>query len=417
MVVQIATTDFMIGERKKEVAQLAGRSENQILSVQVQLDILRKQGLLIDLNISGTGMFTKTASFDEVGFAQDSSKDARYDWIKPGVKFVIPEAPVKKLKSVESRMRQALDKYTRGVTGFYPYRWLPFTAHPTWLETWSQLSADFYSIKAEIISNRDTYVDQVAEEYARVAISAWMSIKAQGYKWAVIDGKKMDQDTFVSYITEKAVALVPSAREIEDKLNADYVTALVYGEQDTALDAARAAQIREQLDLNRELNAIEVSRAAEQARAEAWAIQAAQREREARIEAMIKAEADHAREQLQSVMSPFAEIFGALRSQMASDASEILASIKKNGFVRGKVAERGRGLLEMFDLMCTHDDKELRAKLISLRSQLGPAGTKQADESRDVQAITETLSEIMELSRTATADLVAGPGRFSALDV
>ena len=60
-------------QRKQHVALVTGRQANQVTSVRIQLDVLRKQGLLIDLNISGTGMFTKTASFDEVGFAQDSA--------------------------------------------------------------------------------------------------------------------------------------------------------------------------------------------------------------------------------------------------------------------------------------------------------------------------------------------------------
>lgn len=402
--------------RQQQVALVTG-SDSPVAAIHIQLDVLRKQGLLIDLNVAGTGMFTKTASFDEVGFAQDGIKDARYDWIKPGVKFVIPEAPIKKLKSVESRMRQALDKYTREVKGFYPYRWLPFTAHPKWLELWSALRTDFYAIKAEIIAHRDEYVDQVADEYARVALAAWQSIQAQGYKWAIVDNKVMDAETFIDYIVEKAVALVPDAETIETKLQADYVTALVYGDQDLAQDEANAAAIREGLQLSRELNQIEVSLAAERARAETWLIQAAQREREAKIEAMIQAEAEHARAQLQAVTSPFAEIFGALRSQMAQDAADILASIKKNGFVRGKVAERGRGLLEMFDLMATHDDTELRSKLIALRSQLGPAGTKQTDAGRDVETITQTLNDILELERIAAQDLAAGPSRFSGVDV
>ena len=404
-------------QRRVKAAQVSGRSENQIVGVQIQLDILRKQGILIDLNISGTSMFTKHASFDEVGFARDGSKDARYNWIKPGVKYVIPDEPVKKLKTVESRMRQALDKYTRELKGFYPYRWMPYTAHAQWLESWNALRDEFYAVKAEIIESLDQYIDQVAEEYARVAIAAWNSIGAQGYQFAVIDGKEMDSETFVSYIVEKAIALVPSAETIESKLHADYVTALVYGEEDIAQDYARAASVRNQVATEEKLSAIQVNIAQERARAEAWMIQAEQREREARIEAMVRAEAEHARAQLQSVTSPFAEIFGALRQQMARDASEILNSVKKNGFVRGKVAERGRGLLEMFELMCTHDDTELRRKLISLKNQLGPTGTKQDDESRDVEAIAETLTEIMRLEATATADLVAGPGRFSALDV
>ena len=402
---------------KKQAAIITGRDESQITSVSFQLDVLRKQGILVDLNITGTGMFTKSASFDEVGFARDGQKDARYNWIKPGTKFVIPEAPVKKLKSVESRMRQTLEKYTREVRGFHPYRWMPFTAHEKFTTAWKELKADFYAAKNEIIAQRDEYVDQVADEYARVASSAWASIKAQGYKWAIIEGKAMDRETFIDYIVEKAVALVPDVDSIEGKLHADYVTAVVYGQEDIANDEARATEIREKIKLNHELTEIEVSLASEKARSEAWLIQANQREREAKIEAMIQVEAEHARQQLLEVTSPFAEIFKALRSQMADDANEILESIKRNGFVRGKVAERGRGLLEMFDLMCTHDDVELRSKLINLREKLGTVGTKESSSERDVESIKQTLSEIMQLSGTAANDIIANPGRFSMLDV
>ena len=62
-------------------------------------------------------------------------------------------------------------------------------------------------------------------------------------------------------------------------------------------------------------------------------------------------------------------------------------------------------------------DKELRNKLIALRSQLGAAGTKENDDKRDVETITQTLSEIMQLESRAIRDLTAGPSRFSALDV
>lgn len=403
--------------RKQNLALVTGIDENRVMTVQMQLDILREQGILIDLNITGTGMFTKSASFDEVGFARDGEKDARYDWIKPGTKFVIPEAPVRRLKSIESRMRQLLDKRTRKVTGFYPYRWLPFTAYETFKEDWLQARSDFYELKIEIIADRDNYVDIVADEYSRVAHSAWASIKAQGYKWAIIEGKRMSQDDFIDYIVEKAVALVPSVEDIDEKLHADYVTALVYGQEDAALDEARAAEIREGIRLNRELSQIEVSVAAENARANAWQIQADQTERELKIEAMMQAELEHAREKLKTITSPFEEIFSTLRTQFADDATAILENVRKNGFVRGKVAEKGRGLIDLFDLMCTHDDRELRAKLATLKLELGEPGTKQNDADRDVERITRTLTEIIDLSNNITADLVSLPNRFTQLDV
>ena len=56
--------------RKQNLALVTGIDENRVMTVQMQLNALRDQGLLIDLNITGTGMFTKSASFEEVGFAE-----------------------------------------------------------------------------------------------------------------------------------------------------------------------------------------------------------------------------------------------------------------------------------------------------------------------------------------------------------
>lgn len=404
-------------DRKTEVSEITGRSRTQIHSVQMQLDILRKQGLLVNLNISGTGMFTKSASFDEVGFARDGEKDARFNWIKPGTKFIIPEEPVRRLKSNESRMRQALDKYARKITGFHPWRWLPFTAYDEFKTAWERVITEFNEIKAEIIANRDDYVDVVADEYTRVAEAAWGSIKAQDEPVVIINGEALDKEGFITYIVSKAVSLVPPVELIQSKLQADYIVAIVYGRQDVAEDEAREASIREQIDLQRQMTSIDVSLAAEKARAEVWNIQAAQREREIKIESMFQAEAEHAREQLQAIVSPFQEVFTAMRTQMAEDAAEILESIKKSGFVRGKVAERGRGLIDLFNLMCTHDDRELSEKLNSLKEMLGPAGTKQNDESRSIKDIEKTLKEIMKLEKQAAEDLMAEPNRFSFVEV
>lgn len=410
-------TDFITENRIASASRFTGIAENRIMGVQLQLETLRQQGILIDLNITGTGMFTKSASFEEVGFARDSDKDARYEWIKPGTKSVIPETIIKKLKSAESRARQVLEKYTRKVTGFYPYRWMPYTAYETFVKSWNEIQAEIYAIKAEIIAHRDEYVDVIADEYTRVAHSAWASIKAQKYKWAIIEGKPMDEDAFTDYIVAKAVALIPDVETIEEKLQADYVTALVYSQEDVALDEARAAEIRDGIRLNRELSQIEVNAAHERARSEAWQIQASQTEREIKIEAMMQAEMEHARTKLNAIASPFEEIFTTMRNEMAEAAESVLEHVQKNGFVRGKVAEKGRGLIDLYDLMCTHDDRELRNRLTALKSQLGEQGTKQNDENRDVESIKQTLAEIIELSKSATEEIISLPTRFSLLDI
>jgi hypothetical protein len=134
---------------------------------------------------------------------------------------------------------------------------------------------------------------------------------------------------------------------------------------------------------------------------------------------MRQAEAEHARNQLQQIAAPFQEVFQALRSQIARDAKEMLDSIKKNGSVRGKVAERGRGLIELFDLMAVQNDHELRSRLQALKDAIGPIGSERTenDPERDTNQVVMHLQEIAELEHQAVIDLMAGPSRFGMIEL
>jgi hypothetical protein len=115
---------------------------------------------------------------------------------------------------------------------------------------------------------------------------------------------------------------------------------------------------------------------------------------------------------------PFEEVFAALRSQIANDCQKMLESVQKNGYVRGKIAEKGAGLLELYQLMAAHNDYELRDLLVNLKQSIGPVGNRGDDSpDRDVEAIVATLSQIVSLSRDAAQDLTKGPSRFSLVEV
>ena len=112
----------------------------------------------------------------------------------------------------------------------------------------------------------------------------------------------------------------------------------------------------------------------------------------------------------------FEEVIRDLRNRIANDAAEILESVKGNGFVRGKVATRGRGLLEFFDLMAAHTDADLRYKLIELKSAIGPVGDKNVPD-RDVDKISDILNGIMDLADAEIESLTSGPSPFSMMEV
>jgi hypothetical protein len=413
-------------DRKVEVGQKIGVAPESIMSVIWELETLRKQGILIDLNVSGIGMFSVAAKWDEIGI-QANSDDPRLERLRPGQKYVLPvKEHVEELKSIQTLMRNTLDRMTYKVTGFYPYRWLPFTAYERFTARWAELKDRFERVKAKILDEIDGYTEMIANQAAQEAEQSWKSIKGQGYDWVIIDSKPYDHDGYVDYQVRRDTARIPSVEKIERELQADYIVALVYTPQDIEAENLAVQQLRDRAELEHER-----ARAAKQ---EAYLQerliqeqydhqrrmnQLEQNEKELRIEAMLHAEAEHARMQLKSVASPFEEVFTALRRQIANDASEILASIQKNGFVRGKVAERGRGLVELFDLMAVQDDRELREKLVALRNAIGSVGSERAKDApeRSTAEVVTILQQIQELEHEAATDLLKGPSRFNLVEV
>lgn len=418
-------TDTMLDNRKVEVAARINIKADRIKTVQLQLNVLRNQGILVDLSVSGTGMFTRTATWAEIGIQADEA-DPCFSRFSRGQKYLIPEEQIKRLRSVETRMRQWLDKLSYDVTGFHPYRWLPFTAYDAWTEKWNECKTELEWIKSDILSNYDRYVTDLAVGFEAVAHASWKSIVAQGYDWAIIEGRAMQEEAFVEYVVANAVSRMPSYEKIQAELGADYITALVYGQEDIAADMARAEGIIHQIQVEHEAQreSHQVERLQSDILQEQYQHQRQmnlleENEREIRIEAMRQAEAEHARNQLQQIASPFQEVFQALRSQIAKDAKEMLDSIKKNGSVRGKVAERGRGLIELFDLMAVQNDYELRSRLQALKDAIGPIGSERTenDPERDTNQVVMHLQEIAELEHQAVIDLMAGPSRFGMIEL
>ncbi len=224
----------------------------------------------------------------------------------------------------------------------------------------------------------------------------------------------LDQRAFVDSFVETTVAQIPTKEGIDTHLTASYVTALVYGAADIAADSAAASLIRERSAAEIERTRLENRRLNQQLQDEARSRQLDQREREIKIQAMRDAEMENARKQLEQLASPFQEVFSAIRQRFAEDANALLESIQKNGYVRGKVAERGRGLIELFDLLAIHDDGELRNALVSLKGLLGPA-TK--SDPRDTEAIKAVLNQIADMADGEVQRLTTGPTKFSIVDI
>lgn len=399
-----------ITDRKQEVAALTGLAVDQIGAVKFELDHLRKNGLLIDLNISGTSMFIRSTTWIELGI-QDID-DPRTSRFTKGSKFLIPEDQIKKLRSIETQMRSLLDGLSFDVTGFRPYRWLPVTAYEKFREKWAELTERFNQAKQEIIDNYDGYRDLVYADFRLIAEAAWKQIEKQGYSYAIVSGKALDRNEFIQAIIQDALAKFPSINQVENDLKCDYVTALLYGQEELEAEKLRTQQLQNQVYEERQKRLalehderLRMEREREQLRHEAEINRLAEEEKNAKIMAMWEAELQHAKEQLNQIASPLDEVFNDLRRRISGDVESMLESIKKNGYLKGKVAEKGKGLLDLFDLMAAHDDKQLRAKLVELRQAIGPDNKSRADgDVRSTEEIVSILNQIGDLTSKAVKD-------------
>lgn len=394
--IKVDTTDFELASN--------GINKDSVAHVGYELEVLRSKGLLVDLNVSGTTMFTRKASFAELGILSDDEKTKRYS---AGNKYLIPKEDIDRLRSIETRMRQTLDKYAWDVTGFRPYRWLPWTAYRQFKARWQELAQEFEFIKIDIMNKYDTYLDMISDEFAAGARNTWRAVNGQGYTVIEWGGKKFyTENHFVEGVVEVAQNMMPTFQRIEKELKADYKVALVYGQVDYAKDQAQAELVLAQAKAEKAEVAAKAALAQEELNHATYMHKLEKEKAEIEIEAMIAAEVDHAREQLAEIKSPFEEVFTALRCQIAQDCEEMLASVTKNGFVRGKIAEKAHGLLEVYEMLAVHNDKELRDKLVSLRSQIGVVGGDGKDAAlRNTNAVADTMRQIVELAHNEIDNL------------
>lgn len=418
----------ILTDRQQQALEITGVAPTR--TVKMELSFLRTQGILIDLDITGTGMFSKAPNWVELGI-QEFNSDPRTKQFTKGTKCLTVPEKVAKIKSFESRLRQNLDKHTYDVTGFKPFRWLPYTAYQAWRTKHDSIVAEANTyIMEQMVDKHDENVDYVVSEFTQIADAAWLSAttgetskgrRTQKYSHIILWDKTqaknltLDHDAFVDYIVSQALSQVPTPDQILNKLRFDYTTALVYGEEDVASDEAAAANIRAQVAFDRERSNLENELMREQVRKQAWDNQAEQMEREAKLEAMRQAEYAHHRQQLQETISPFAEVYRQAISQFIDHAKDILESVQKNKHIRGKVAERGRGLLDIYNLMVIPGmgDDRMMQYLKDLRGLIGEENT----DARSSEAITAKLQEIIDLEAAVASDMQTAPSTFKYLDI
>ena len=387
---------------REQAAKELGVQPDRVALIRLDLDFLLKKGALIDIDVGGVTLFTRRSTWDELGVPENSIRRVRFT---RGVKHLIPYEYVSRLHCLAEKARQSLDRHSFVVKGFWPYRWVPYTAYQSWREEFEGIRREFEAVKAEILEKYDDFVDALEGDFEAVAREVHPILQ---------NGKSLEE--FTKELVEEVLARMPSRYEIEVGLYMDYSTAVLVDPATWERHLAELERARKEAELAAQKLALEEAKLqAEQEKVElARKVEQEKALQELRkLEEMRRAELEHYKEQLRRMASPIEEVFHQLRAQMYGHARAILENMRKNhGRLTGPAARRARSMVETFRLLNALDDRELERLLNDIERELDKAASK-----RNVGNLEETLKQIAKLTAESAAavEKALRPSRISAV--
>lgn len=387
---------------KGQASERTGKDEDAIGGIMFQLRTLRENGILIDITVGGTTLFSRRASLAELGIPRKSTRGMN---ITAGSRFMAPRKFVNRQASMAERMRSLGKRFGQEVTGFKPYVYIYWRIYDEYKEKWDALNAEFDTMKQEALDNLDDWREGYIDTCREIAIESWKAMMGRRKSALILelphDRTKTfeDREAFTAWIVQRAEGAFPSRKRVEHMMRADYQTAVLLSDADIQAETARAATALA------EATEAHADRQEAQARTHAaqQEMRVAESEAELKMQAIHQAELEHARDQLTQIVSPFEELFANLRAQVFHDAREIAKSIRVNGFLNPQVGKRIDNLIRLFKMKDATNDDHLTGLLETVQEwasntpkQTGKAGRVQASDKKGLDQLSQALADVVE---------------------
>ncbi|MBN1923059.1 MAG: hypothetical protein JW892_17565 [Anaerolineae bacterium] len=407
----------------------ARRVERQMLDIQTMLD----NGLLISISFFGGSVLTRKLDWEELGISSARESDER---IRAGQKLMAPPQWVKRLASLEVRFRQAADKYTTTLEVFRPWVWLPLDSYDDFKARWAALEAELETFKSDLLADWTYIKDENATWFADLGRRAWRSMQARydGKAVVVVKGASFDPNDpahdaeaeFVDWVVNNGLAQMPTERDIKG-IQADYRTSVLFTAADVlkhaAVNAEAQAEVAEQ-----QLRSTQAWAAKREVEVQVWKsetlaqaeVSEAKARADARRKAILEEEQRRARVELANTVSPVTEALGQIIGTLGASVVEVAESIRKNGHVRGKVAEKARNLVSIYKAMggdVVATSPNIREALLTLSASLVETG--EGETKYDADRVLAELGNVEEILQQQAAEVeaeVARQTRASAIE-
>lgn len=434
--------------RDRQAHSAARLGVDTVGQYRLNLHKMRKEGVLVSLTLHGFTMFTRRAGWLELGIPSD---DVRAQQFTRGFKHLVPRRYIRKLDTLDTRLRTCLQKFSLDIAGLRPYRYITYAAYAEWKETAADLEAELDALKEEIAEGYPDFKAAALDTHAETAREAWDAIIARkggdpDHADHKLDGGDIieSREAFVEYVVARLLKEFPSPERIRTGIRVALRYNLMLSQADLAEDEYLAEYWRNLEAEQRAKTAYFDEYAAGQrrlAREEEMADQRAVEEREYTQRRLIRAEAEdrelevrerrvcheaikeeiqrEIRQQLAETVDPVTEIILKNRAALHEGLGEALASIEKNGYLHGKTAKKIGNLAAAWRWFQTFDES-LIPEIDTLEAALErriPHPNKKGATAYGVEAVQAQVRALIlhtaDAARTLSADL--GATRAGAL--
>lgn len=389
-------------------AEKLGVQPERVELVRLQLAKLVEDGTLVDVDVIGLSRFARRLSWEDLGVKPPAGRAIKFT---PGQNGLVPNRYLAPMESAAHAVREALEDLSFDITGLRPYRWVPFLAWQEWQRRFGAAEKALQKAKNAILADYDAIRDEMAEAFNRMAQDAAQRYRALGQEVP---------DEWVNSVACRYLKAMPTQEEVAGVRLIWRPGMLVRDSQiqEELLEITRLEAEREVVQTRMRLETEEVrSRQRQLALAEEMARRDADEQMEVKRRMREETMARY-REQLRDMAFPFQEAWDQLRARVYEDAAAIAESIKKNGYLRGKTAQRAVRMARTFRLLDSQDDAEL-ARLLDQLEKMATAPIPKRSRKRALAPINSVLDEISRLTHASALEVRRRlePTRFKALEI
>ena len=175
-VMTVAVAPSPYEDIRQQVAVRTGEAPDRIRLVEMQLDMLLKAGVLVDVDATGLSLFSIKAPWEMWGVPESSARRAH---LTAGSLSVFPRQIVNGIRSRVQSAINALDTHYSFLVPGLPGRWVPYTAYRAWLDDFSRRVADLEQyVQTQCLECYDELVHQAERDMGRMAREAYNSLRA-----------------------------------------------------------------------------------------------------------------------------------------------------------------------------------------------------------------------------------------------